>query len=811
MLVIKLLGKIARYYLAFFLISINYIVTRGNAIAQVVSDGTLDTKVELTDKKNIITGGQEAGTNLFHSFQEFSPTPDVVTYFNNNSNIENIFTRVTGGIPSLINGTIKTNDASLFLMNPSGIIFGENAQLNINGSFFATTAEEIIFADGTRFNTKVSDVKPLLTVSIPMGLQYGNNPGEIVGNGTNLNSEDPSKQGELIAFLGGKVTLSNVFIEFISQGLEGAKVEIAAVGKGETIGLEKSNGTWNFDYTNITNFENINIGENSLIVNSGQPVDINIQGNNISIKDSFLINSNITDQKGGRISLTATNSILLDRSLLETQSGGLFDNETGLPPSFLVKGDGGDILMDAREIIITNASTITASNFSEGDGGKITIEAQEYLEISGVGIITEEENIEENIPEFKAIPTSVAATVAPPATGLGGAINIETDRLNIKDGARIDSSTTGIGNAGTITIQAKYIEIANIGQVGELDILTGEIMPDTMMIVPSSISVKVDPLETDIISGSGGNVNIETEELNLINGGRIDSSTIGTGDAGTVTINATDSLTISGKNGEFNSGLYASSGSNNNDIPTGISGDLNVNTPQLLLQKEGRISVEAEGNSNAGEIIINTDTIVLLDDSKITASAEAGRGGNIRINTTGLFPFNAVENNQIDASSELGIDGDIKIIAPDIDSKISTKLQEKAPIAIENLIYSGCGLNSDFIANQFGYIGRGGISPSPLTIITEDIVGELGTVEYIQKGTDTASEKEIISLIVPEGKNNESNPNNIVSESKDSNRIEEATTWEINERGNVELVAQSANVSIADFSCPLSESELGSN
>ena len=788
MLVIKLLSKIGRYYIAFFLISINYILTCDQAIAQVVSDGTLDTRVELIDQQNIITGGQEAGTNLFHSFQQFSPTPDVVTYFNNNSNIENIFTRVTGGIPSLINGTIKTNDASLFLLNPSGIIFGDNAQLNINGSFFATTAEEIIFADGTRFSAELSNVKPLLTVSVPMGIQYGNNPGEIVANEINTNSEDTLKQGELIALLGGTVTLNNV------SKLGSVEVEIAAVGKGETIRLENSNGSWNFDYSNINNFENISLESKSAIFNSGQLVDINLQGNNISIKDSFLINSNSTDKKGGHISLTASNSILLDRSILLTQSGNL-PGETVLFP-ILVKGDGGDILMNAREIIITNGSTITAGNFSEGEGGKITIQAQDYLEISGVGI-AESEDINGN-PRSSIISSSIGASVGPTGTGLGGTINIETDRLNITDGARIDSSTTGLGNAGTITIKARYLEISNIGQIGDLE-------SSSFNNVPSSIAVLVKPEFSEIGTGSGGNVHIETEELNLINGGSIDSSTTGIGNAGTVTINATDSLTISGKGGEFYSGVYASSGGNNNNISTGTSGDLNVNTPQLLLQEGGRISVEAEGNSNAGEIIINTDNLVLFDDSKITASAEVGNGGNIRINTKGLFPFNVVENNQIDASSELGIDGDIKIIAPDLDSKISTKLQEKTPIAVENLIYRGCGLNSDFIANQFRYIGRGGISPSPLTIITEDIVGELGTVEYIQKATDTASKKEIISSIVPKEKNN------LTPESEDSKRIQEATTWKINERGNVELVAESFNVSIADFGCPLSESELGSN
>ena len=186
-------------------------------------------------------------------------------------------------------------------------------------------------------------------------------------------------------------------------------------------------------------------------------------------------------------------------------------------------------------------------------------------------------------------------------------INIKTDRLKITDGGTIDSSTTGIGNAGTITIQAKYLEISNVGQIANLE-------SSFVNNVPSSIAVKVEPVNSDIGTGSGGNINIETEELNLMNGGRIDSSTIGIGNAGTVTINANNSISILGKSGEFDSGLYASSGGNNNNISTGTSGDLNVNTPQLLLQKGGQISVEAEGNSNAGEIIINTDNLVLFDD-----------------------------------------------------------------------------------------------------------------------------------------------------------------------------------------------------
>lgn len=114
--------------------------------AQVTPDGTLNTTVSGSSSYTI-TNGSRVGNNLFHSFSQFSIPTNGSASFDNATDIQNIFSRVTGGNVSNINGSISANgNANLFLLNPAGIIFGANASLNIGGSFVGTTANSIKFA-----------------------------------------------------------------------------------------------------------------------------------------------------------------------------------------------------------------------------------------------------------------------------------------------------------------------------------------------------------------------------------------------------------------------------------------------------------------------------------------------------------------------------------------------------------------------------------------------------------------------------------------------------------------------------------------
>jgi filamentous hemagglutinin family protein len=227
--------------------------TTSTAIAQTyqpsnripVADNTLGTQVSGANNNFTITGGLNRGQNLFHSFQDFSvPTGGAATFTNPVGN-QSIITRVTGNLFSDINGIVNTQGANLFLINPNGIVFGTNAQLNVGQTFVGSTANGIDLVDGGgngyRFGTNGNDA-PLLTIN-PNALLT---PARLI-----LGESNPTNRGimnyanitltndnQYIGLIGGDVTINGGRINAL-----GGRVELGGLSAPGTVtlGIEGNN------------------------------------------------------------------------------------------------------------------------------------------------------------------------------------------------------------------------------------------------------------------------------------------------------------------------------------------------------------------------------------------------------------------------------------------------------------------------------------------------------------------------------------------------------------------------------------------
>lgn len=194
-----------------FLLVGGAIFSGNSVLAQITPDATLGTQGSVVTPNakvrglpaELIEGGALGGANLFHSFLEFNVGNGQRVYFANPAGIENILSRVTGSNLSNILGTLGVDgSANLFLLNPNGIIFGENARLDVAGSFVASTANSLVFENGSHFSATNPEAPPLLTIKVTPGLQYGSNqPKATIANAGNL------AVGQNLTLAGGNLDL----------------------------------------------------------------------------------------------------------------------------------------------------------------------------------------------------------------------------------------------------------------------------------------------------------------------------------------------------------------------------------------------------------------------------------------------------------------------------------------------------------------------------------------------------------------------------------------------------------------------------
>jgi filamentous hemagglutinin family protein len=614
--------------------------------AQVVPDATLPAgeRSQVTGNPTVqIDGGARRGSNLFHSFSQFSVPTGGSAYFNNAADVRNIFSRVTGGSLSNIDGLIRANGtANLFLLNPNGILFGPNASLNIGGSFVATTANSINFADNFQYSATNPQTTPLLTISVPIGLQMGANPGriEVQGTGYDLSVAVPIfspivrggntaglrvPAGQALRLIGGDIDINGGTLT-----AEQGRIELGSVRDGQ---VSLSDG-FIFSYTGIQNFGNIRLLRQALADASGGG-SIQVQGNQVSLADgSIMLIQNQGTQAGGSIRVNATQ--LLDLSGSSPGSrfrGGLYSEIVGI-------GRGADITVSTQQLIAKGGAGTVTYSYSSGKAGNITVNASDSIQVIGVSSTN---------PNLISAISNAAFN-----SGSGGTITVSTGRLSILEGGSLLSSALGSGNGGTVTVNAtEAVEIVGV--------------------TPLFASSGVGSITNN--AGDAGAVTINTARLMIQNGGNIISSTVATGRAGSVTINASEFVEISGTvPGNVSRPSNAGSAApvvpepirkvfSLPDKPSGNAGSVTINTPRLSIRDDATIGVNNEGTGNAGTLRVNANSISLDRGGSITAATASGEGGNIELNVRDLL---LLRNNSQITTSAGSNGGNIRIDAGSI-------------------------------------------------------------------------------------------------------------------------------------------------
>ncbi|MDF5729725.1 MAG: filamentous hemagglutinin N-terminal domain-containing protein [Rhizonema sp. PD38] len=656
------------------------------ATAQITPDRTLPNNSSVTINGSVfnITGGTQAGRNLFHSFQQFSVPTGGTASFINGADINNIISRVTGGSASNIDGLIKASGtANLFFLNPSGIVFGQHASLNIGGSFVATTANAIQFGNQGTFSASVPDNPALLTIN-PSALLYNQIAAGASIQNSSLQAGLQVPDGKSLLLVGGDINMDG-------GGLtaSGGRVELAGLAAPGTVGLNVAGNTLSLSVPSGVQRSDVSLSNQAFIDVSGAGGgDIAVNARNLNVLSNSALFAGIGTGLGNGSS-TKAGDININADAISVESGEI-DNEVYSSTS---KGNAGNINITTGSLSTTNGGYISSNTNGNGNSGNISITARNSISFDGV--------------DSNGNISGAFSNVYPSAVGNGGNINITAGSLSLTGGSQISASTSGTGSGGSIEVKAAdsvqvngsdasdnpsglFTTTSSQGAAGNLTIETGQLIVQN----GANVSASTDPGS----QGHGGMLKVTASNFVKLIGTSVDGSfpsglfaqTRGTGDAGLLTIDthslivengaevtvganlgsqgnggdlivrASDSVELSGK------GRSVASALSSRTRGLGNAGSLTINTGQLTVHNGAQVTVASLGSGNAGNLNITAGSTRLDNQGTITAGTMSGQGGDITIDLRDVLVLQ--RNSQISAIAGTplarGNGGNITINAP---------------------------------------------------------------------------------------------------------------------------------------------------
>ena len=559
---------------------------------------------------------------------------------------------------------------------------------------------------------------------------------------------------------GGGISITTSFLKVIN----GAELAVSTLGEGNA-------GAVNITATETVLFD----GETSIGLNSGvfSLVDSMARGNagNISIitgslevtNGATVSSSTFGEGNAGSVIIRAADSVVFDG-----KGRRFLSNASAIAVG---TGDAGSLTITTRQLLAKDGGQVQATTFGSGKGGNLTVNATESVQL--IGFL--------KTADDRFFPSGLFTSTQ----GLGdaGDLTIATKVLLVRDGAEVQASSTfGSGDGGNLTVNAtesvQLIGSADNGRLGGLFTQTrGAGKAGDMTIVTGQLLVQNESNVSAVTADDGGgSITVKAHTLEITSGGQLRTTTEGIANAGNIALFVPDHMTLSGSDsGVFANTKEESSGNGGNILidpntviisdgaqiavnseGSGIGGDINLQAGSLTLD-QGTITAEtasnqggninltlsalltlrndsqitatagtAQAGGDGGNITIDAPFVIAFpnEDSNIQANAFEGGGGNITINTNGLFgiEFRDQETplSDITASSEFGQPGAVEINPSAVDP--TRGLDNLPQETVEAKVAQGCQTVGGQATLAFFDIGRGGLPPSPDALFSSEIV-----------------------------------------------------------------------------------------
>ncbi len=664
--------------------------------AQISLDGSLGMAGQLRGPNYTIpaSSGQIRGANLFHSFGQFNLSAGESANFTGPGTIHNILGRVTGSTPSSIDGLIRSEipGANLYLLNPRGVLFGPNASLEVSGSFHVSTADYLRLADGSRFSAHLSD-RSVLTVAPPEAFGFlGPTPAPIAIQESVLRVPD----GATLSLIGGDIAIQGNFslTEVSTLLARGGRINLASVGAAGEVVLNAADQTPALHADTIERFGKIEVRDARLNVSGHSAGTVTIRGGRLLLDGGIVLAATI-DSDGARTGV----DVHVKGEISVTQGGAIqtlvqgagragdiqmvaghvdLSTEASIASNALgdTTGATGDMRIAVGYLTLTGGASIDNNVSSAGAGGSIAITAAEAIIITGrnsrgapSGVfslaLSGSRGDAGHVTMSTPVLTLEEGVISTSTLGEGraGDLVVDVGQLTLLGGARLSNSTLGAGRGGALTMTAR--ETVTISGQGVDGLASGidvaSLAPEAgdagrLAITASALSLDGGSINTDSTgTGRAGDIMLTVGRLSLTGRASIHSSTAGTGPGGSVTIVATDSITITGPLTGVSS--FASN--------RGHAGRLTLVAPQVRLDG-GSITATTFATGRAGDIMVEAEHLTLTGGASISsATAGTGHGGVVTLNAREAMTISGQSNiNSFAFEASSGEAGRVSITAP---------------------------------------------------------------------------------------------------------------------------------------------------